>query len=93
MEAPRAQRHLLLAGLIGLIIGASTAIASIESPIDPAKTGLGIALASLASSAILYYAYIYLGGLKPGFKILLESFIATLLSSLVFAAVVYDMIV
>ncbi|MCE4602105.1 MAG: hypothetical protein F7B18_02870 [Desulfurococcales archaeon] len=92
MEKPRPQRHVILAGLVGLLIGGGSAVASLESPVEPRVVGSLLLLASMAATLILYYAYIFVGRLRPGWGVLLESLISTLLASLVAAAVIYDML-
>lgn len=92
MERPRPQRHVIAAGLVGLLIGGGSALASLESPVEPRVVGSLIIIASMVATLILYYAYIFLGRLRPGWGVLIESLISTLLASLVSAAVVYDML-
>lgn len=92
MERPRPQRHVILAGMVGFLIGGGSAVASLESPVEPRVVGSLLLLASMAATLILYYAYILVGKLKPGWGVLFESLLSTLLSSLVAAAVVYDML-
>ncbi len=92
VEKPRPQRHVILAGLVGLLIGGGSAVASLESPVEPRVVGSLLLLASMAATLILYYAYIFVGRLRPGWGVLLESLISTLLASLVAAAVIYDML-
>ena len=89
---PLIQRHLIVAGVIGFILGAAIAVASIEQPIEPGRVGFLIFTSSMIASGILYYLYIYIGRIRPGLKVLIESFIATLLMTLASTAVVYDML-
>ncbi len=86
------QKHLIVAGIIGFMIGAGIALASWEQPINPSTTGLISIITPAIATAILYYTYIYIGGIKPGIKTFIEAYIATLLMTLTASTLIYDLL-
>ncbi len=88
-EKPGVLPHVVLASVLGIVIGALTAFSSVSSP-----SGFelpGIVIASLVLSVMMYYIMARLSG-RSGLSLIVEVFLIILVSSLATWIVAFDIV-
>ena len=88
-EEPRVLRHVVLASMLGIIIGALSAFSTLKSP-----SGLelpAIVAASFVMSLMTYFIMVRLSG-RHGIGLIVEVFLIILVSSLATWIVTFNML-